>query len=152
MTLDICNFFHLLKEKKKRVDVKERKKKHTWEVCRRKYVATQWQICHVVLIGFREPYVPGQWGVCQTDKSFHNHRVISSGNVVIGNHIEIASFFFFFLFELFRKISSLHKQTAGIQQRWSPLKVMGPRYLCANISCYTVIAQLPSHVWWMLIL
>lgn len=51
----------------------------------------------MVLIGFREPYVPGEWGVCQTDKSFHNHRVISSGNVVIGNHIEIASFFFPFL-------------------------------------------------------
>lgn len=84
------------------------------------------QICHAVLIGFGEPYVPekrgcgvrGWGGACQAEV-FQNHRVIWRGNAA-GNHIQIC--FFAFSLHSSTKIQAGCKHAAPAE----PIKTNGP--------------------------
>lgn len=88
----------------------------------------------MVLIGFREPYVPGEQGVVKQTSLLaiktHLYQKYPSFYSVINTQRD--SFFFW----LFHKTSSpSHKQTVSMQQWCSPLNLRGPTYPCVNTSC-----------------
>lgn len=112
----------------------EIRKIHRWAGCGREYVITWWQLFHMLLISFTEPYVPGE----QADESFNNQFFlkVSSSCIFIEASKRITSCV------LLLFLSST-EQIVSKQQWCSPLNVLQSA-LGVNTSWEAAIALLLS--------